>query len=102
MEPGSGRQLVLDSRLRVLHGWAGSTILTPDECRLARYLISHGNKTVSVEEALTRVFGFYPGNGNASLVWGHLKSLRQKIRIITGGTDLIRTVGKRGFAYLGT
>jgi DNA-binding response OmpR family regulator len=102
MEPVSERRLVLDPRLRILRGRAGTTILTPAECRLAKYLMSRAAKMIGVEEVLTHVFGVYPGNGNPSLVWGHLRSLRQKIRIVTGGSDLIRTVGKRGFAYLGT
>lgn len=101
MEPGSGRQLVLDPRLRVLEGRAGSTILTPTEYGLAEYLTRQGKRIIGVEEALTHVLGFYPGNGNPSLVWAHLRSLRQKIRIVTGGSDLIRIVGKRGFTYLG-
>ena len=101
METGSGGQLVLDPQLRVLQGRAGSTILTPDEYRLATYLMSQEKRMVSVEEALTRVLGFYQGNGNPSLVWAHVRSLRQKIRIVTGGSDLIRIVGKRGFTYLG-
>jgi DNA-binding response OmpR family regulator len=101
IEPGSGRELVLDSRLRVLQGLAGSTILTPTEYRLAKYLTSQGKRIIGVEEALTHVLGFYRGNGNPSLVWAHLRSLRQKIRIVTGGSDLIRIVEKRGFTYLG-
>ena len=101
VEPDSRSQLVLDRRLPVVQGRAGSTILTPDEYRLLRYLMSQGKRMVSVEEALTRVFGLYRGNGNPSLVWAHVRSLRQKIRIVTGGSDLMRTAGKRGFAYLG-
>jgi DNA-binding response OmpR family regulator len=101
VEPVFKRQLVLDQRLRILRGRAGATILTPAECRLAKYLMSRAAKMIAVEEVLTRVFGLYPGNGNPSFVWAHLRSLRQKIKIVTGGTDLIRTVGKRGFAYLG-
>jgi DNA-binding response OmpR family regulator len=101
VDPSSASELVLDRRRRVMRGRAGSTILTPDEYRLVRYLMSQGKRMVSVEEALTRVFGFYPGNGNPSLVWAHLRSLRQKIRIVTGGSDLIRAVGRRGFVYLG-
>lgn len=56
---------------------------------------------IGVEEVLTHVFGVYRGNGNPSLVWAHVRSLRQKIRIVTGGSDLIRAVGRRGFVYLG-
>jgi DNA-binding response OmpR family regulator len=101
MEPRFGSQLVLDPRLRILRGRAGTTILTPAECRLAKYLMSRAAKMIAIEEVLTRVLGLYPGNGNPSLGWGHLRSLRQKIKIVTGGSDLIRIVGKRGFTYLG-
>jgi DNA-binding response OmpR family regulator len=101
MGPVSDRRLVLDPRLRILRGRAGATILTPAECCLAEYLMSRAAKIIAVEEVLTHVFGLYPGNGNPSFVWAHLRSLRRKIRIVTGGTDLIRTVGKRGFTYLG-
>ena len=101
MEPVSKRQLVLEPRLRILRGRAGTTILTPAECRLAKYLMSRGATMIGVEEALTHVFGLYRGNGNPSLVWAHVKSLREKIRIVTGGSDLIRAVGRRGFVYLG-
>ena len=101
MEPVSKRQLALDPRLRILRGRVGTTILTPAECRLAKYLMSRGGRMIGVEEVLTHVFGVYRGNGNPSLVWAHLRSLRQKIRIVTGGSDLIRVVGRRGFVYLG-
>jgi len=101
MERVSKRQLVLDPRLRILRGRAGTTVLTPAECRLAKYLMSRGGRMIGVEEALTHVFGLYRGNGNPSLVWAHVKRLREKIRIVTGGSDLIRAVGRRGFVYLG-
>jgi DNA-binding response OmpR family regulator len=101
MERASKRQLSLDPRLRILRGRAGTTVLTPAECRVVKYLMSRGGRMIGVDEALTDVFGVYLGNGNPSLVWAHVRSLRKKIRIVTGGSDLIRTVGRRGFVYLG-
>jgi DNA-binding response OmpR family regulator len=100
-EPVSSKELVLDPRLRILRGRAGTTILTPAECRLAEYLMSQGGRPIALEDLLTRVFGFYRGNGNPALVRAHVASVRQKIKIVTGGRDLIRLVGRRGFVYLG-
>jgi len=54
VDPRSASELVLDRHLRVMRGRAGSTILTPDECRLMRYLMSQGKRMVTVEEALTQ------------------------------------------------
>jgi DNA-binding response OmpR family regulator len=101
MERVSKRQLILEPRLRILRGRAGTTVLTPAECRLAKYLMSRKGRMIGVQEALTDVFGIYRGNGNPSLVRAHVKRLREKIRIVTGGSDLIRAVGRRGFVYLG-
>ena len=100
-EPISGRRLVLDRQLRVLRGRAGTTFLTPAECRLAEHLISQRGRPVAVDDLLTCVFGLYPGNGNPALVRAHLASLRQKMMIITGGGELIRAVGKNKWLYLG-
>jgi DNA-binding response OmpR family regulator len=101
VEPVASKHVVLDPRLRILRGWAGTTILTPAECRLAEYLMSQGGRPTALEDLLTRVFGFYRGNGNPALVRAHVASVRQKIKIVTGGSDLIGVVGRRGFVYLG-
>jgi len=98
-ESGAGGHLVLDPPSRILRGRAGTTILSAVECRLAEYLISQGRRSIPVEDLLTHVFDFYPGDGNPDLVQTHIASLRQKIRIVTGGRDLIRVLGKRGIIY---
>ena len=100
VKPMAGRHPVLDPQLRVLRGRAGTTILTPGEYRLADYLISQRGRPVALRDVLTRVFGFYPGIGNPDLVRAHVASLRQKIKIVTGGSDLIRPAGKGKIVYL--
>lgn len=102
MEPVANTHLILDPRLRLLRGRAGTTVLTPVECRLAEYLMSQGGRPIVVADLLTQVFGLYQNDGNPALVRWHVASLRQKIRITTGGSDLIRAVGRRGFVYLGS
>jgi len=102
MEPVASTQLILDPRLRLLRGWAGTTVLTTVECRLAEYLMSQEGRPIVVADLLTQVFGLYQNDGNPALVRWHVASLRQKIRIATGGSDLIRAVGRRGFVYLGS
>jgi DNA-binding response OmpR family regulator len=102
MEPVASTQLILDPRLRLLRGRAGTTVLTPVECRLAEYLMSQGGRPTVMADLLTQVFGLYQNDGNPALVRWHVASLRQKIRITTGGSDLIRAVGRRGFVYLGS
>ena len=49
-KPVARGQLVVDSQLRVLRGRAGTTVLTPAQCRLAEYLISQRGRPVAVEE----------------------------------------------------
>lgn len=101
MEPVSSGQVVLDPRLRLMQGQAGTTVLTPAEFRLAEYLMIRGGRVVDVEEVLTRVFGLYSGHANPAFVRAHARSLREKVRIVTGGSESIRAVGRRGFVYLG-
>jgi DNA-binding response OmpR family regulator len=64
--------------------------------------MSQGGRPIVVADLLTQVLGLYQNDGNPALVRWHVASLRQKIRITTGGSDLIRVVGRRGFVYLGS
>jgi len=52
-----------------------------------------------VEDLMTHVFGFWPGDGNPDLVRVYAASLRQKIRMVTGGRNLIRILGNIGIIY---
>ena len=100
-KPIPGRCVVLDPQFRVLRGRAGVTIVTTDEYRLADYLISQRGRPVALREVQARAFSFSPGDGTPALVRAHVASLRQKIKIVTGGSDLIRPAGKGGVVYLG-
>jgi DNA-binding response OmpR family regulator len=99
--PAPGRWVVLDPRLRVLRGRAGVTVVTPGEYRLADYLISQRGRPVPLPEIQARVFSFSPGDASPALVRAHVASLRQKVKVVTGGSDLIRPTGKSGIVYLG-
>ena len=96
------RCVVLDPRLPVLRGRSGVIIVTPGEYRLADYLISHRGQPVALREVLARLFSFSSSDGSPALVRAHVASLRQKIRIVAGGRDLIRPAGKGGIVYLGS
>lgn len=100
-EPLSSNQLVLDPRLCILRGRAGSTTLTPNEYRLAAYLMREGHRQIAVQDLLTWVFGPYPGNASPALVWAHVSMLRQKIKIVTGGSNLIRVTRNGGLLFPG-
>jgi len=100
-KPIPSRHVVLDPRLRVLRGRSGATIVTPSEYRLADYLLSQRGRPVALHEVQARVFSFHRGDENAALMRTHVANLRQKIKIVTGGSDLIRPVGKGGIVYLG-
>jgi len=99
MDQITNGHLVLDRRSRVLRGRAGITILSATECRLAEYLMSQGRRTIPVEGLLTRVFDFRTGDGNPDLVRAHVAALREKIKIVTGGTDLIRVLNTHGIVF---
>jgi DNA-binding response OmpR family regulator len=98
-DPAAGGHLVLDPPSRILRGRAGTTILGAAECRLAQYPMSQGRRSIPVEDLLTHVFDFWPGDGDPDLVRVHAASLRQKIRIVTGGRNLIRVLGNIGIVY---
>ena len=100
-KPIPGESVLLDPQLRVLRGQGGTTIVTPGEYRLADYLISQRGRPVALGEVQARVFSSHPGDGNLALIRAHVASLRQKIKIVTGGNDLIRPAGKGGIVYLG-
>jgi DNA-binding response OmpR family regulator len=101
IEPIPSRYVVLDPRLRVLRGRSGATIVTPGEYRVADYLIGQRGRPVAFREVQDRLFSFYPGDGDLGLIRSHVASLRLKIKIVTGGSDLIRPAGKGRIVYLG-
>jgi DNA-binding response OmpR family regulator len=98
-EPAAGGHLVLDPPSRILRGRAGTTILGAAECRLAEYLMSQGRRSIPVEDLVAHVFDPWPGDGDPDLVRVYAASLRQKIRIVTGGRNLIRVLGNIGIVY---
>ncbi len=64
------------------------------------YLMQRRGSIVSAEELLEKVWEFFPGTGSSELVRSHMRNLRNKLRIVTGGADLVQTVPRRGYRLL--
>jgi len=92
--------LTLDSNSHELHGDDASVQLTPTEFRLMSYLAQQRGSIVSSEELLEKVWEFFPGTGSSELVRSHVRNLRSKLRVATGGTELVQTVPRRGYRLL--
>ena len=101
VKPTPGRCVVLDPRFPVLRGRSGVITVTTGEYRLAEHLITQRGRPITVQELLVRLFSFSSGEGTPALVRAHVASLRRKVRIVTGGDDLIRPGGKDTIVYLG-
>jgi len=89
--------LSLDRSLFALSGEAGMVTLTPTEFRLLEYLMERPGMVVTAEELLEKVWGFYPGTGSADIVRSHMRNLRAKIRKVSPGREIIRTLPRRGY-----
>jgi two-component system OmpR family response regulator len=87
----------LDRNSHELRGDGVSVQLTPTEFRLVQYLAQRRGAIVSTEELLEKVWEFFPGTGSSELVRSHVRNLRGKLRIATGGAELVQTVPRRGY-----
>ena len=99
--PMPGRCVTLDPRFPVLRGRSGVITVNTGEYRLADHLMSQRGRPIALRELLARLFSFPSGEGTPSVVRAHVAGLRRKIRIVTGGNDLIRPAGKDTIVYLG-
>jgi len=87
----------LDRSSHELRGDGVSVQLTPTEFRLVQYLAQRRGAIISTEELLEKVWEFFPGTGSSELVRSHVRNLRGKLRIATGGAELVQTVPRRGY-----
>lgn len=87
----------LDRGSHELRGDGVSVQLTPTEFRLVQYLAQRRGAIISTEELLEKVWEFFPGTGSSELVRSHVRNLRGKLRIATGGAELVQTVPRRGY-----
>jgi two-component system OmpR family response regulator len=92
--------LALDLNSHELRGDSVTVQLTPTEFRLMCYLVQQRGSIVSAEELLEKVWEFFPGTGSSELVRSHVRNLRNKLRTVTGGADLVQTVPRRGYRLL--
>ena len=74
-------------------------ILSGTEHRLLFTLMSHPNQPLSIEKLLQDVWEYPAGVGDPSLVYAHIKNLRQKIEP-NGSDDPIYIRNVRGQGYL--
>jgi len=92
--------LVLNRTSHELRGDGVTVQLTPTEFRLMYYLIQRRGSIVSAKELLEKVWEFFPGTGSSELVRSHMRNLRNKLRIVAEGADLVQTVPRRGYRLL--
>ncbi len=92
--------LALDRSSHELRGDGATVQLTPTEFRLMSYLVQRRGSIVPAEELLEKVWEFFPGTGSSELVRSHVRNLRNKLRTVTGGEDLVQTVPRRGYRLL--
>jgi two-component system OmpR family response regulator len=93
-------EISLDGSSHELRGDGVSVQLTPTEFRLIQYLAQRRGTIVSSEELLEKVWEFFPGTGSSELVRSHVRNLRGKLRIATGGAELVQTVPRRGYRLI--
>lgn len=96
----SAGELSLDTDSHELRGPGETVQLTPTEFRLMSYLAERRGAIVPSEELLEKVWEFFPGTGSSELVRSHLRNLRGKLRLASGGTDMVQTVPRRGYRLL--
>ena len=92
--------ITLDRSSHELRGDGVSVQLTPTEFRLIHFLSQRRGTIVSSEELLEKVWEFFPGTGSSELVRSHVRNLRSKLRIATGGAELVQTVPRRGYRLI--
>lgn len=92
--------LTISTSSHELRGNGEPVQLTPTEFRLMSYLVERRGSIVPSEELLEKVWEFYPGTGSSELVRSHVRNLRGKLRLATGGTELVQTVPRRGYRLL--
>ena len=89
--------ITLDRSSHELRGEGVAVQLTPTEFRLVQYLAQRRGAIISTEELLEKVWEFFPGTGSSELVRSHVRNLRGKLRLATGGAELVQTVPRRGY-----
>ncbi len=92
--------VTLDRSAHELRGEGVTVQLTPTEFRLMSYLAQRRGVIVSAEELLEKVWEFFPGTGSSELVRSHVRNLRSKLRVATGGVELVQTVPRRGYRLI--
>lgn len=96
----SAGDLSLNTSSHELRGPGETVQLTPTEYRLMSYLVERRGSIVPSDELLEKVWEFFPGTGSSELVRSHVRNLRSKLRLASGGMDMVQTVPRRGYRLL--
>jgi DNA-binding response OmpR family regulator len=93
-------EVTLDADSHELHGDCATVRLTPTEFHLFRYLAQRRGRLIAAEELLDSVWGFPQGTGSSDLVRSHVRNLRKKLRVATGGSEVVETRPRRGYRLI--
>lgn len=89
--------LILDLRTSRLTVEQETRQLTPTECDLVRYLMTHPRQAFSSEQLLRKVWGYSPESADPGLVRWHVKNIREKIERDPRRPRFILTIPRHGF-----
>ncbi len=89
--------LVLNCRTFEITTPQRTTLLTPVEYELLRFLMSNTGRVYSADQLLQQVWGYPPGVGMPDLVRVHIKNVRAKIEPDPRHPIYLRNVLRRGY-----
>jgi two-component system response regulator MtrA len=90
--------VTLDVQRRRVKVGEAEMSLTALEFQLLFELILQAGQVLTYSYILDRVWG-YKGNGDASLIKGHIRNLRKKLSAASDGRDFIETIQGTGYVF---
>jgi DNA-binding response OmpR family regulator len=90
--------VTLDVQRRRVKVGEAEMSLTALEFQLLFELILQAGQVLTYSYILDRVWG-YKGNGDASLIKGHIRNLRKKLSTASSGRDHIETIQGTGYVF---
>lgn len=89
--------VALDARNHVARQGERSIPLTPSECAILRFLLTHTGRAVDVETLLVQALGYPARLGNPEIVRTHVRNLRQKLEPDPASPRLIVNIPRVGY-----
>jgi DNA-binding response OmpR family regulator len=87
----------LDIKTRQVTVLGQQADLTPSQCELLQFLLSHPRQIFSSADLLHRALGYPKMGGDSSLVRWHVRNLREKIESNPARPLYLRTVHRQGY-----